>query len=266
MSGPGTTRRELIATVAGGTVIGAMWGAAFPVLAMEGRPTIAVVGKDDAQLVLVDSGSARVLVLVGEPDNSLLDRLPAMLTVFRQRIDLVVGSLPALTAHIGALAYRWSLRQAIVLNATSDAPSLPIASDVVSNSLDVTLGNSVTLEIRVGHRDEWRTPVAGTLAPLWSIRVAQGDAAVSIVPDARSFAAMLPGPAAVLVSPSAPSPEVRAKGPTRSLAINFDSESIDPLPADGVALTRIFPRDIGRFVLTEDGVQLPAWTVLADQR
>ncbi len=265
MTEQSATRRDLVATIAGGAVLGAVWGAAFPALAMEGRPTIAVVGADNAQLALIDAGSARALVFIGEPDDALLERLPAMLTVFRQRIDLVVGSLPALDAHAKDLSDRWSIRHAVMISATDDASTLPFTSNTVSGALDIALGEHVMLKIRVGHRDEWRTPDPGSGPPLWSIRVVRNTDVVSIVPDARSFGATLPGPAAVLISPSAPSPELRAKSPTNAIAINFDSESIDPSPGDGVALTRIFPRDIARFVLAEDGVELPPWTVLAGE-
>ncbi len=224
----GATRRDVLATIAGGAILGAVWGAAFPALAMEGRPTIAVIGEQNAQLALIDAGSARALVFIGEPDDALLERLPAMLTVFRQRIDLVIGSAPTLAAHAGALSVRWNVRHAVTVSPAHESPSLPIPSTTVSDALDIALGEHVTLEIRVGHRDEWRTPDPGSGQPLWSLHVRRDTAAVTIVPDARSFAATLPGPSAVLIAPSAPSPELRAKSPARSLAINFDSESIDP--------------------------------------
>lgn len=258
------TRRDVIATIAGGAVLGAVWGAAFPALAMEGRPTIAVVGEQNAQLALIDAGSVRAMIFIGEPDVALMERLPAMLTVFRQRIDIVIGSVFALVAQAGALSDRWKVRHAVAICPVNGSPSLSIPSTTVSDALDIALEERVTLEIRVGHREEWRTPDPGSGPPLWSMHVRRDATAVSIVPDARSFAATLPGPSAVLIAPSAPSPEIRSKAPANSLAINFDSESIDPPPSDGVALTRIFPRDIARFVLTDDGVELPAWTTLPD--
>lgn len=260
MTGNATTnRREVVATIAAGAVLGAVWGAAFPVLATEGRPTIAVIGERNAQLALVDAGAARLLVLVGEPDDRLLQRLPAMLTVFRQRIDVIVGTSTALIAHSQSLVRRWRVRHAIVMSNTADAPSLPVPATVVADGVDIEAGDTTRLALRIGYRDEWRLRGPGG-APMWSLRIARGDSVVSIVPDARSFAAVPPGTSAVLVSPSAPPSELRAVSPASALAVNYDSDSIASPPGAGVALIRVYPQDISRFTLAGNGVELPPWT------
>lgn len=258
----GANRREVVATIAGGAVLGALWGAAFPVLATEGRPTIAVIGERNAQVAVIDAGAARFLVLVGEPGESLLRRLPAMLTVFRQRIDVLVGTSPALVSHAHTVARKWRVRHAIVVSDTSDAPSLLMPSTIVADGIDISVGEKVRMELRIGHRDQWRWREPGGM-PMWSLRIMRGQSTVSIVPDVRSFAAIPPGPSALLIAPTAPPPELRAISPANALAVNYDSESIDPPPLDGVALARVYPQDIARFVLTDDGVEPPSWTIPA---
>src|SRR5690606_41835668 len=64
---PRLSRRAAFSSVASGLVLGAVWGATFPIVASESRPSIAIVGHRGAQLVLIDSGKARALVFLGDP-------------------------------------------------------------------------------------------------------------------------------------------------------------------------------------------------------
>lgn len=261
MTAPDTVnRRNLVATIAGGALLGGLWGAAFPALATERRPTVSVVGEDNSQVVLVDSGTARALILAGEPEESLFEELPAMMTVFRQRIDLLIGGGPAIQSHVARLASRWRIRHALVMSTGVDAPSLPIASTVVSEAVDVELSTTVRGSVHIGHRNEWMAGAPAAQTPLWAIRIASGRASITIAPDVRSYAAIAPAPASVLVAPHAPSTALLAVSPVGAMAVNYDSHTIDPPALNGPVLTRVYPRDVARLVFDDDGIALPEWS------
>jgi hypothetical protein len=253
------SRREVVSTIAGGALLGGIWGAAFPTLATERRPTLAVIGKQTSQLALLDSGLARVLVISGEPDDDLFERLPAVMTVFRQRIDLIIGGSSILTARARELADRWRARHAIVLSGSRSVPSLPMSSTFVSDVRRVSLGNEMFLEISIGYRHEWRAVTSSRSIPHWGISIRSQTARVAIAPDLSSFLAVPPEPSSLLVAPDIPDQEVFTRGPATAVAVNYDSSTLDP-PPGGVFVTRIYPRDIARFVFGEDGLELPAWT------
>lgn len=254
-------RRNLVATIAGGAVLGGLWGAAFPALATERRPTVAVVGEGNAQIVLVDSGAARALILAGEPEDTLFEELPAMMTMFRQRIDLLIGAGPTLRAHAGRLASRWRTSHALMMSSGADAPSLPIAHTVVSETVRFRLSATMRGAVHIGHRNEWRAGEPERDTPLWAIRIADGPASITIAPNVASYAATAPEPATVLISPHAPATALLAISPVSAMAINYDSHTIDPPAENGPALTRIYPHDVARFVFEDDGVQLPEWSM-----
>lgn len=256
----GINRRELTSTIAGGALLGAIWGATFPILATERRPTLAVVGKGQTQLALLDSGQARALILSGEPDDDLLERLPAVMTAFRQRIDVIIGGSPMLMARTAELARRWRIRHAIVISGSRDAPSLPISSTVVSDARHLTLGTDMTLTLTIGHRHEWRSVTTSRSVPLWSINIEAHGGRVAITPDVTSFAAVPPERASLLVAPDMPGHELFARSPATAVAVNYDSSTINP-PPEGTLVTRVYPRDISRFVFGETGLELPSWTV-----
>jgi hypothetical protein len=47
--------------------------------------------------------------------------------------------------------------------------------------------------------------------------------------------------------------------------VNYDTADDGPGSLDDVALTRIYPEDISRFMLDESGIESPPWTQLPHQ-
>lgn len=256
------SRRDLIATVTGGALLGALWGAAFPIVATERRPTIAVVGHHGAQIILIDTASSRVLFLSGEPDRDLLETLPAVMTVFRQRIDLVLATSSVLADNIQALQQRWRIRRAIALEGKTSAATFLVPTTVVDDGIDVSLDESTELRIRMGHRKAWLSTVQGPIPPIWRATIATRAGNVVVVPDIASLAAIGAPAASLLISPDAPVDELLRISPASAIAVNYDSETIRPAPKSGPALTRIYPVDVARFVIGEGAVILPEWTTL----
>jgi hypothetical protein len=256
-------RRDLVTTIAVGALIGGVWGAAFPAVASESRPSVAVVGEGKSQIVLIDSTDVRALLLVGSPNPSLMECLPAMMTLFRQRVDLVIGSRSMLEAEAMALRDRWSLSHAISLQTALEPVALAMPATVVTDSLAIDLGAGLNLTVRIGHRDEWRTGHPQRTEPLWSVELMHAGGTIAIAPDVPSLEATGTGASSMLLMPEAPRHSVLRIHPTSALAVNYDSELSEDTVTDGMALTRIYPEDIARFVLTEDELQLPPWTGMA---
>lgn len=255
------TRRQAIATIASGAVLGGIWGAAFPALAMESRPTLSVVGRRNAQVVLIDSTDARALVLVGAPDDDLMSRLPAMMTMFRQRIDLIVGAQSILATRADRLRDRWTIIHAISLQSNETGEFLSMPATRVTGDIGISLGGGLSLICRVGHRDEWRSNGVKRESPLWTATLTHTGGTTVIAPDTASIAATSPPAASLIVTPDIPSPEVARRYPSRGFAANYDSASVEGDISTPGSLTRIYPEDIARFVLHDDGIDLPSWTV-----
>lgn len=253
-------RRSLLGSVVGGAVLGGIWGAAFPVLAMENRPTIAVIGHRNAQIVLVDSSEGRALILVGEPDDTLMDVLPAVMTLFRQRIDLVIASQPVLLRYAAPLKERWAIRHAISLQASAEASAPAMPTTTVTDGITVGLGGQMGLQCRIGHRAEWDARSPATSSALWTITIVHPGGDTAIAPDAPSLDAAAPEAATLLICPDIPPPGIAGRIPVQALACNYDSQSLEQNEETGTPLTRIYPRDIARFVLHDSGIDLPLWT------
>lgn len=253
-------RRNLISTLAAGAVLGGIWGAAFPALATESRPTLAVVGHRSAQLILIDSSKARALVMVGHPDDQLLDALPAMMTVFRQRIDLIIGSQDALEQHAISIRDRWSIQHAIAFQEKSALPTLAMPTTVASNTVSIALGTDMSLNCLVGHRGEWSASGSGGGDPLWAIHVTHPVAEISIAPSVGALEAAGTPPADVLIVPEPASTRPDRFGTSQAIAVNYDSDVADEEVPEGLRVTRVFPRDIARFVFEDDKLRLPPWS------
>jgi hypothetical protein len=185
-------RRDLVATIAGGATLGGLWGAAFPAFAKQSRPSIAVVGHHHAQIALIDSTSARTLILLGEPDTRLLGQLPAMMTLFRQRIDLVIGSETILATSAAKLRDRWLTSQAIAFQTTANAPNLPLPTIQVTEPISIDLDGQVTLVCAPGHRDEWLVSSPPKPSPIWSIELRHSGYTIVFAPNAFSLATAAP--------------------------------------------------------------------------
>lgn len=256
-----SSRRQAIATIAGGAVLGGVWGAAFPALAMESRPTLAAVGHRGAQIVLIDSTAGRALILLGDPDDNLIDRLPAMMTMFRQRIDLIIGSHAVLATRAARLRDRWSIQYAISMQPTATGEVLAMPTIRVTHNLAIGLGGGLTVVCTVGHRDEWSSTEPERESSLWTLTVNHVGGASVIAPDVASIEATNPPGSLLTLVPDLPPSDASRRSPTMAFAVNHDGVGNDDDIGVGRSLTRIYPEDIARFVLHREGIDLPAWTV-----
>jgi hypothetical protein len=257
------SRRGLIATITGGSILGGIWATAFPALAMENRPTLALVGHRGAQLMVLDSSRARALILVGEPDDTLMSMLPAIMTVFRQRIDLMIGPGVVLAQHAGMLASRWSIERAITLGQAAPGEALAIPTTVLAGTIRLNLGAETTIVCRVGHRDEWKSDPPERASLFWTLTISHPGGAVTIAPDPLSLEVAAAPPATLLISPDIPPEEAVRRAPAEAFACNYDTDTIDRAGDTGKPLTRVYPEDIARFVFDASGIRLPPWTALS---
>jgi len=256
---PRLSRRAAFASVASGLVLGAVWGATFPIVASESRPSIAIVGHRGAQLVLIDSGKARALVFLGDPDDRLIERIPSIMTLFRQRIDVIVGTRPVMERRAFDLKSRWSIEHAVAVHSSAIPPSWAMPATVISDAASIDLGGEMTLRCTVGHRGEWLIGHESSSTP-WSARLTHPSGEVVLVPDAASLDALGPVDAPLIVMPEPAPGHVQSWKTARALAINYDSDAAEENTSPTVAITRTYPQDIARFTFGNDGIELPAWT------
>jgi hypothetical protein len=205
-----------------------------------------------------------VLGLSGEPDDELLETLPAIMTVFRQRIDLLVATPRVLAGRGIDLQRRWRIRHAISLGVSDVAPPSALPTTVVRDALDVSLNEDTRLLLRMGYRNAWRADEASPGSSLWNATLETPAGRVTIAPDVPSIAAIAPAPSALLIVPDAPAPEILGVSPSSGLAVNYDSDSLKSSPPSDLALTRIYPRDVARIVVAGDHLELPEWTAVTN--
>lgn len=255
---PSMTRRSWIATSVAGMVLGGIWGAGIGALALPKKPTLAVVGRQSAQIILLDTLSARVLIVLGDPDAGLVDQVPALMTIMRQRIDIVIGTAPGTAALGESFAFRWNVSQTIVIPDTIGSSPGPNTStrSTSSQSTAINLDRGVSLSIDITTRGGWNG-----LPPqsLWSVTVVHGRHTVVLGPDEASLLATAPDRLSLIIVPAVSGPSFEQKLSPGSIAINENNHREMHQRAHGTALVRTYPEDIARFVFAEDGIELPFW-------
>jgi hypothetical protein len=259
---PRLSRRAAFSSVASGIVLGTIWGATFPIVASENRPSLIVIGHHSSQIVLVDSGEARALVFLGVPDDALIERIPSMMTLFRQRIDIVIGTKSVLEQRAIASRSRWKIRHAIMMSGRTTTPGVNMPTTVISDSASIDLGRGMTLRCSVGHRNEWLVGNAA-IPELWMTLVSHPSGDVALVPDEPSIEALGPLDATLIVMPEPAPSRITSMTPAKAIAINYDSDAAEEDAGASLAVTRIYPQDIARFPFGDDGIELPAWTETA---
>lgn len=253
------SRRELINVLTGGALIGGLWATAFTGFATEDDASLSVVGGRGAQVVIVDSKPERALILVGMPDDHLLERLPAMMTIFRQRIDIIIGSHVALEHLAASFRSRWNLSHAVVLRSDVASTPLSMATTTVVESARIDLGRKLTIDCHVGHRGEWSESIHDTEDDYWCIQIDHAAGRVIIAPNAASLETITLPAASLLVVPEAPPKATLHRVQVSAIAANEDAKFLPDLAAD-IPLTRIYPIDVARFELTGEKLRLPPWT------
>lgn len=242
-----------------GVIAGGAWGAAIQHLAIPSSPSLAIVGRRDVQIVLLDTSRTRVLILLGIPEDDLELQIPALLTMLRQRIDLVVGSISSIEALDQEFMQRWQVTTCLVFpESTETGPDGPFRTWITSD-LAVDLGNGISLQLTSTMRGAWNAAAAPR--NLWQVFVTNGQEEVSLTPNDASASALAPQAATLLITPRADPHQLLPVLYPAVIATNArDDLALPDNASREVSLVRTYPQDISRFELIPTGLRLPSWS------
>ena len=252
------TRRTLIASCGLGILTGGTWGAAVHGLATPSSPSLSVVGKDDMQVVLLDTTDVRVLILLGTPDEDLQRQIPAMLTLLRQRVDLLVGTSSSVNALGLRFRNRWRVTHALVVAEPASAPTMSGTRTSVRENLQTDLGSGVSMELRLAPRGAWNRSMT-PLTP-WVAVIRSGEHEVILAPNGEALVDMgVPAPSLALVPQSPLAHIARTLGPSAIATNSREELSLQIQEPLDTVLVRIYPQDTARFEFSSSGLTLPNW-------
>lgn len=250
------TRRQLTFGALAGVIAGGAWGAAIQSLAKASSPTISIIGKGASQIALIDTMRVRVLVFLGPQVPVLVETIPMLMTMVRQRIDVVIGSSTVIDTLPEGFMSRWHVAHAFAI---PDPDALRPDSKTYTTIVEdrrLDLGDGCILELRRSTRDAWDTRALPRI--LWSVMTTFGTATVILAPDEHSLDVLAEQGASVVAVPNGETDHIARLLTPASVAIN-GRDGLDTAPA--TALVRIFPTDVARLTIENDQVALPSWAV-----
>ncbi len=261
---PATSRRRLIALTLGAAVGGAAWASGLSILARGRHPQVFVLGDDVWQIVLVEHGTNRVIVLVGVFERSPEPEIDLLCGVLRQHLDVVIGD----EAGLRFLSPGFRERRSVSTVVQMDGSRL-----LSSAERHISLVDPLTL--RAGAFGLTLTPLLEvhwnsrqSLVGEWIGHLTLGDLAIAIAPTLETIAQHAPVPTTMAIAPSGDIARVWRTLPGIVIATNSRlslAEISAGVPTErSTTLVRTFPRDTAAFVFKEDRIHLPDWTQGSD--
>lgn len=251
---PRASRRHLVLGALAGVVAGGAWGAAIQALARPSSPTISLVGSENSLIALIDTTDVRVLLMLGPADDGLIAEIPTLLTLARQRIDIVIGASSTLSGLPPGFGSRWKVLHTFSIPGDGASPPNTETASSVTDDLRLDLPHQTVLAIRRSTRLGWKAGADEQHG--WKVSVGFGTVRALFVPDMLSAEMLTERGADVLVLPTGDLARlVRICAPS-SIAMN--AENGMEVPA-GSTLVRVFPSDVARFTVEDGQVGMPPW-------
>lgn len=248
----------MIAGTSLGLAAGAAWGTAIHTLGTPSVPSLSVIGKQGMQIALLDTTKVRVLFLLGTPDSELREEIPGILTVLRQRIDIVVGSSDGVDALGAPFRERWRVRHTLVIPEGGSTVAPTVDSTGVTQDLNIDLGDGGSIDIQITSRGGWNR--TATTHTLWVVALHSGQHKLTLAPTAESLAALVDGGSSLLILPDMRTGRSAAALQAHIIATNGRHDLTFPRESGrGAVLVRTYPHDVARFELHVDGIALPSW-------
>lgn len=263
----GPNRRRLVATCGGAAALGASWLTGLALLARGRHPQMFVVGDDTWQVLLVEHGHRRILILNGEFEHSPEPEINRLCSVLRQRIDVVAGTANALALLSNDFRARRAVDTVIQLDGLPGQASSP---DFVplTRSIEISFGE-VIVQFRPLPQSQTEPDHDATSAWIAHVHVRQLVAAIASSLDLIAEHASTESSLAIAATGSVDDMPEFLLG--RATAINApsarrasDTQVIGSLDRRQSALIRVFPRDIASFVFRGDRLILPDWAHVVD--
>src|SRR5680860_497973 len=124
-SPPEPNRRAFAAACIGAAATGATWMTGFSLIIRGRHPQLLVVGDDAWQVMLIEHGSNRIVILNGEFERSPEQEIDRLCSVLRQHVDVVAGTRTALSLLSNDFRSRRSVDTLIQLDGAPDQPGSP---------------------------------------------------------------------------------------------------------------------------------------------
>lgn len=254
-----------------GLMATAIGGSALAALVVGGNPRLMVVGEEEWQIGLLLASRTRVLILTGELSREAMAAIPMLLSVMRQRIDVVMGSSAVLAFLPGGFRERWKVRRIIRLPDPEDITTGATALDQV---LHLPTGLRVAISTSPRGFSRAETPGGADRTATGLITISRGGSIITIADTLDSIADFAPSSTTVAIAPTGRIDHLASRLRVPTICINADQihdREIDfgassrDLP-DARSLVRIFRDDVAEFRLHEDGVAIPAWRQTLAQR
>lgn len=261
---PIISRRRFVATVLGSAAIGATWTTGLAELARGRHPQIFAVGDDRWQVLLIEHGSARIVLLSGVFERSPEPEIDLLCGLLRQHIDLVAGT----SAALGFLSRQFRKRRSVSTVIQLDGAAMLGASTrfrPLVEPLKLSGGN-LDLTLRPIPNGHWSEAVPDF--PEWIGHLSSGPIGIAIARNLSVIARYGHPDSGLAIAPVGDIDILHGTLPTIAVAANADSVNEwraagwknDPESRTAVWTTRTFRQDIGAFVLRNGEIRLPAWS------
>ncbi|MDQ3655988.1 MAG: hypothetical protein M3457_13040 [Chloroflexota bacterium] len=254
------SRRRLTTMTIGSALTGAVWTTSLAVLARGRHPQVFALGADEWQVLLLEHGTNRIIILVGAFKESPEPAIDMLCGLLRQHIDVVVGSGEAL----GLLSSSFRARRAVTTFVdTNGSPSHASSRRYVSLSDAVQLrAGALHVEVAPLPDGQWKNKQSK--GQPWIVHVTIGDLTIAIGPTLDVIADSGHIDAALAIAPEGDVARLWRTIPGIAVATNsrdsLERLDEDASAADTMRLVRTFDRDIAAFVVRDGRIQLPDWT------
>lgn len=255
---PITSRRSLLLGAGIGVLAGGLWGAALQTMATPSTPRLSVIGRGRSQIALLDTTSLRVLILVGDLDENLVNHLPALMTMFRQRIDLMIGAASTILKLDRNLRDRWNVALTIMIRDQSGTIPTGATDLLISSNTSIHLDDNFDINLELTSRNDWTAEARSRV--LWTANFRAFGSHTVFAPDTASIRELArPEPVLALVPDGNPETVLRFTRPAGIAMNRRDDLETDGLEGSDTRLVRIYPSDVAIFDYGNDGVTLPDW-------
>lgn len=254
------SRRRLTALIVGGALTGASWTAGLAVLARGRHPQLFVLGSDQGQVLLLEHGTNRIVILAGTFKQSPEPAIDLLCGLLRQHVDVVVCDRQTLDL----LSSGFRARRAVTTIVDLNGGPLSVNSQrfiSLSNAIRMYAG-ALDVDIAPLPAGQWQGEVSN--GPGWIVHITIGSVVIAVGSTLDSIAEHGHIEATLAMAPSGDVVRLWRTIPGIVVATNardaLSSLVLDAPAIDTRLLVRTFGKDIAHFVIRNGRIELPDWT------
>lgn len=215
----------------GVSLIGAMCGL-IASSRSRAEASIRFIGRRETIIALLDTGSERVLFLLGEQDDELLASIPGLTTIGNSRIDLVVGTHRLLSTRAAREHLHLDSTRAVAIQADASLPPIRGEISTVTETIELQLGDMTSIQI---------TPlVRPDDHPDFSVTIRHRDVSIALVSGEDALRHVDIGAYALLAIPGRPG--IRATSTVQPQLIVCNSPNLEDVAINQMAVYRDDPQ------------------------